>query len=256
MEARTKNTKQYEKSYKKAAYKAFPIKKSTKASNEIVLEKDEKLLYCTCTIVLKNNVKDKIEYKTSSIYLKTFSSDVNGLNEQDFQAFKQEIKSLYESYKYNVKTIHDPHRIQEINQKAQIDNIKNKQLTISYRILNELNQIYEQKYPDNFCMIRFILDACVGKIYLTAEILKQQFKEIDIDYKSGISVFELQKWIEYYYPTRISMFVLDPFLKIFKSHVATTHNSNRVTLMFVVNNAHVYPVHESNMQKSISKAKE
>jgi hypothetical protein len=62
-------------------------------------------------------------------------------------------------------------------------------------------------------------------------------------------------WIIKYYPNNISMFALDPFLKVFKSHITRTYN-NRVILMFVVNNAHVYPIYESNLQHSISKAKE
>ena len=48
---------------------------------------------------------------------------------------------------------------------------------------------------------------------------------------------------------------MDPFMNVFKQYVAPTHHK-KVSLMFIQNNNHVYPILEKNLQNKISKAKE
>ena len=50
-----------------------------------------------------------------------------------------------------------------------------KQLNLSYRILNEINQIDENTYNDNLCMIRYIMISCSNVIKgFTGNLLRNQ----------------------------------------------------------------------------------
>jgi hypothetical protein len=77
--------------------------------------------------------------------------------------------------------------------------------------------------------------------------------ELCIDFEKGVFVQEMKRWILKHYPKKISMFALDPLYKVFDTYIAG--NNVVATLMFIVNNAHVYPIWDSASQKSIAKAK-
>jgi hypothetical protein len=111
----------------------------------------------------------------------------------------------------------------------------------------------EGTYKDNYCILRFILQATAGKIQLTLLQLKQQMTELCIDFEREVSVQEMKRWILKFYPKKISMFAFDSLYKVFDTYIAG--NNVVATLMFIVNNAHVYPIWDSASQKSIAKAK-
>jgi hypothetical protein len=173
-----------------------------------------------CSVLLKSTITGIKKYKTAYEYLFTKESTEKGLTNFDMKILSHMLVQRYQTYDYDLESF-KLKNIRQVDSTTDFEKIKNKRLEMSYRILNELNQI-----------------------------------NIDIDYENSISVYDLYSWIVKYYPNRISMFAMDPFLQVFKSHVATIHNNNRITLMFVVNNAHVYPIYEANLQNQISKAKE
>ena len=124
---------------------------------------------------------------------------------------------------------------------------------LKYRILDKLNGFEEQTYENNMCVARYILQECKGKsnlLTLDEEKLIRQFKYLHFKYTKGISCEQIIQWVQKYHFNTISIHCLDPFLKRFEKHIAS---HCVVSLIFVVNNQHIYPITNDKMKQYISK---
>ena len=72
--------------------------------------------------------------------------------------------------------------------------------------------------------------------------------------ENGVSVEELKAWIVRYYPKTIAMYAIDPLMNVFDTYNTGGKDIN-VTLAFVSNNAHVYPIFDNVQKKIISHTK-
>jgi hypothetical protein len=225
------------------------------ASNKMTLEEGEQILYIESKVQVHDKQLDVKKWLTDYTYLITKTSTADGLTTMDQKILEHMIIDKYESYEYSVEDIEKPPiRIRNIDPNTDFEKLKAKHKALAYKMLEDLNgNMKEGTYKDNYCVLRFILQAIAGKIQLTLPQLKQQMTELCIDFERGVSVQEIKRWILKYYPKKISMFALDPLYRVFDTYIAG--NNVVATLMFIVNNAHVYPIWDAVSQKSIAKAK-
>lgn len=197
-----------------------------------------------------------VQWRTIHITLTSKYHLVHGkLDQRDMETVNKEVMGRFDAYNVEILKILFIH-LREIVTDKKFKNIKNKQKSIAYRFLEELNgQMPEQFYEDNLCVIRFIVNSLTGVRQfsnITIPSVKSQFEELKIDFSNGVSVESMIHWIKTYYPKIISLFAIDPCYNVFKSYVAERAEH---TLMFIVNNGHVYPVYNDAIKKRVAQSK-
>lgn len=172
------------------------------------------------------------------------------LSPEEIIELKKIIEKKYNDYDYEVVSIVPATRIDVISNTGFIE-VKNKQKSLAYKILDDINQDKEKVYNDNLCVPRYLLKSLIhidGFKLLTLNKIKEQFNDINVNVENGVSVEELKAWIIRYYPKTIAMYAIDPLLNIFDNY--SSGKTVLVTLAFVINNGHVYPIFD-NVQKKI-----
>ena len=80
--------------------------------------------------------------------------------------------------------------------------------------------------PNFSCFLRYIINTVGGKDRgfknLNIDRLKEQFTELKIDYTKGLSVNDVQMWIDIFGKNSISLIALDPHRKVFHRKMAHT----------------------------------
>jgi hypothetical protein len=172
------------------------------------------------------------------------------LSPEERDQLEKTIREKYEGYEYDVGDIELATKIDILSNTGFIE-VKNKHKALAYKILDDINQDKEKQYDDPLCVPRYILKSVChidGFKKLTLNQIREQFKKINVNIENGVSVEELKLWIIQYYPKTIAMYAIDPLMNKFDSY--TNSKTVLVTLAFVINNAHVYPIFD-NVQKSI-----
>lgn len=181
------------------------------------------------------------------------------LSKKDIERLHYSIKKKFDEYEIDLIDIGEILNVQRIDN-IRFLNVKNKQQSLAYKVLENINQKTDKRYENNYCVVRYIVDSLgntekgtKGKAYfkkVTFKNLCEQLTKLKIDYKNGVSVSEMEEWIHNYYPTSISMFAVDPLMKVFHKRVAP---KTRGTLCFVINNGHIYPIFNDDIKKDIAK---
>lgn len=126
---------------------------------------------------------------------------------------------------------------------------------LSHQILDTINtdnKRYFQK--DGECVIYFLyneLKDVRGFSHLTIKWIKDQFKNINVNYEKGITTANLIDWIKRFTNGHISLHCLDPRLKRFEKYIGTKKIILK-TLVFCINENHLYPITNDTFKKSIA----
>lgn len=112
--------------------------------------------------------------------------------------------------------------------------------SLGLKFLEELNGMKDNS-TDNNCVINFIIkelsNARDFKKY-TIQRLRQEFNNIGC-HTQKITSDEIIRWVQRYHPKTISVFCIDPIFQVYDKYVCSHHE---VTLTFLNNNGHCYPV--------------
>lgn len=142
-----------------------------------------------------------------------------------------------------------------IIEKKDIKDIINNKKTFGYKFLDDLNGHVEKQMNDNQCVERYLLKMLVGaKHFLKYDriTLRSEFKQLGLNPVNGLSVNQMKSWIQKFHTNKLSMFVLDPLFNVIESHKCGKNVS--VSLMFMINNNHVYPIYNEPMKESIRRS--
>lgn len=137
---------------------------------------------------------------------------------------------------------------------TKLADIKNKDhRALQYRIFpDDLNV---NKTPGQ-CVLDMVVVEMQShfKTYTRVDFIKEMTalaEENEKDFlENGISERHLKAWVKS--QTLVTMFALDPMLRVFDYHVA---KNARVRIMFIVNNGHTYPIRDDAHKKQISDTK-
>jgi hypothetical protein len=132
--------------------------------------------------------------------------------------------------------------------KVLLENIPMKGTKLCYKLLGDIKNI---NVNDGECVLDYILYEAhqTGKFKkLTRYSLVQYFGEKCLTY--GVTTKQIIDWAKYM--GNISVHALNPFLKQFASHI---EKKNDLSLCFIVNNNHCYPIVDKTMKKSIAEKK-
>ncbi len=216
----------------------------------------EKIYIVVVKVQVHNVVTGKTSWNTKSITLATNYPIVKGtFDERDMKKIDKNVRDLYDPYEIEVLQW-IIQSFKEISSTKGFEKVLNRQKSIAYRFLEELNgNLPEQFYEDKLCAIRFIVNSLTDVRtfgMLTIPLVKSQFDALKVDYSNGLSVESMIYWIKTYYPNTLSLFAIDPCYNVFKTYVAERPEH---TLMFVVNNGHIYPIYNDAIKKRVSQTK-
>ena len=195
------------------------------------------------TYKIKNNREATYDYEDSV----TFAERSYGLYT------KRMIWNKVENYLNNHVSVHGSSswRLKKILKwsiipikKRHMENIKMYGTKYMYKLLGDTNQL--NKTPDE-CVIDYLDYELTnnGRFRITRKDLYREFgKNKGITTKQIIDFAKKSK--------KISVFALDPLFEVFNSYVG---EDPRITLVFVVNNNHLYPVLDKELKKQASRTK-
>lgn len=126
--------------------------------------------------------------------------------------------------------------------------------SIGFKILEKVNgDETEVTHDDSLCVLHYLVESLSHITVfrrLTVLALKSQFRFLKVDYEKGVSVNEMLRWIQCFFPKQLAMYAVDPLLKVFEKYNGGPHVV--ATLVFIVNNGHLYPVKNPNFKKSVA----
>lgn len=108
--------------------------------------------------------------------------------------------------------------------------------------------LFEDKNTVNFAEL-FSHVKEEKEIDLKIKLVDQGWKDAD-----PISMATLMKWAKTYYPDKLGVHVLDPLGNSVLSVVVPEKSSESQSLVFMVNNEHVYPILNTTVKKSVVRA--
>ncbi|MFA5151318.1 MAG: hypothetical protein WC554_02035 [Clostridia bacterium] len=116
--------------------------------------------------------------------------------------------------------------------------------------------IDENRY-NNDCVLHFLDDSFKeneGFKKYTFNTIKRQFKEnLHVDTEKGISLSQFDQYIKQFHDNYISYYAFDPLYNIHKYHIA---KYCKLSLAFIVQNHHLYPISDKELKEHIQKTKE
>lgn len=130
-------------------------------------------------------------------------------------------------------------------QRLDLGNVKLRGTKLAYNLLGDLKNI---NINEGQCVLDYILyETCNKDKFkkLTREDLLKFFGTKCIE--SGITTNQIINWAKHM--GNVSVHALNPFLVEFKSHVV---RDAKLSLCFIVNNNHCYPIIDTTMKKSIA----
>lgn len=198
----------------------------------------------------------KEEYITRQFQINSKSNNIS--EEQKEEARREALKGFDIAEIYNMDFLEFGNEFNNDTVKMEtvkLSEIKNGKTSLQYKFLNDVNNIVDSYNNDKKCQLRYIVKSLAGQNlfkHFTMQLLEEQMKKIGIDFTEGVSVKETIKWIKTYYPKVISLYAIDPLYKVFKHYVTS---ASRYSLVFLVNNRHIYPLYNHQLKKFVSKAK-
>ena len=117
---------------------------------------------------------------------------------------------------------------------------------------NDIN--IEQR--DGFCVIDYLHEMIhdkAGYSKLSKVDLIEQFKTLKIDVTSGISLADIMRW-KSEHGKYLNIYACDPFRRIFESSTSANSAHTVATLIFMVNNKHLYPIINQKLNLYINNA--
>ena len=113
----------------------------------------------------------------------------------------------------------------------------------SYKFLENADKV---NVNEGECVIDYILYELAGKHGFKKLNRESLIKEFEGTLVSTNQIIDFAKK-----HNNISIYAIDPLMKVFNQHKAIHHD---YTLCFIVNNNHLYPILDSNTKKSISQS--
>jgi len=124
-------------------------------------------------------------------------------------------------------------------------NLKMKGTKLQYKILGPKNsENFEKRiFEEDMCVLEYILNNLTKDEFpkLNPIVLREQFAEINPDYKDGVTYIELIEWANNFYKNSINVFVFDPFFRLIAKQINTRHHV-KASLHFCINNGHIYAI--------------
>lgn len=158
-----------------------------------------------------------------------------------------------EPYSYEGIERFENHVIRE----RDLSKIKFKRVNLGIKFLEQIQDVSDVSTDNNECVLRYIINRLSGKDNFknfNMKELKQQLKQLRINYDEGLSVQEIIRWIRQYYPKSLSLYAINPLNSVFDKYVAPSGDQTYI-LSFICNNEHIYGIHNEEILKSISKSK-
>ncbi len=146
----------------------------------------------------------------------------------------------------------------DVQRSANLNNVIMQGMPAKYKFLEKLQKFApeENKSVDYLCTVKYILNVLQGEeCFKTYDMLrlKKELKQLNINYETGMTVYEILRWIKYFHPKFISMYAIDPLrYKVFNQYVA---EKAKVVLCFIVNNKHCYGIYNKTIKNQVSKSK-
>jgi len=201
------------------------------------------------------HLEDKPVWKSYVIQLP--SNNKNFGSNNDKKVLNEKIYAIYQTYECEIVQIEPPqsvtllHVIDKFNQKIG-------EKTMAYKLLEDLNGKKEVVVKDKLCVLRYIVERCTDRPrfkYFNMKVLKEQLTKINVNFLTGVTMKEFELWITTFYPNLISFYALDPTLRVFHQYNDGYINGDRNTLVFIINNSHLYPVTNDEMIQTVVKSK-
>lgn len=124
-----------------------------------------------------------------------------------------------------------------------MNDLKMKGIPLTSMLLESFNDIkIKQRY--GHCVTDYtheMIHDKPGYAKLSKDNLVEQFKLLGIDNLNGISSQEFMKW-KAEYGKYLNVYICDPFKRIFNSSMSINSAHTVATLIFMVNNGHLYPI--------------
>lgn len=124
-------------------------------------------------------------------------------------------------------------------------------MPLHMKLLDEVNIEREKIDNNGLCAIQHILDSIVNvngfQKYSMDQIINE-FNALGCNPADGISVDDIEMWIEKYGKSRLSYIAIDPF-GIGRRHYKAS--DSRFCIVFFVADAHIYGVHLENQKQAI-----
>ena len=133
-----------------------------------------------------------------------------------------------------------------------LNTVKLKQTSLAYKMLGDLTNV--NKNPGQ-CVLDYILHETQNTPRfktITRPALIKFFGENCQE--EGISTQQIIDWAKH--KQYVKVIALDPFLKVFEEFVPVMNSHTCLSLVFIVNNEHCYPILDQDMKRKISRAKQ
>lgn len=194
-----------------------------------------------------NNVKEKnVSNSMNSIIVRTSKKGnelKKFLEKKIFDDVNKWLGDKAEQYEWkNVERIGTP--TLQTYQILEKKDLKKKQLGLlsySYPYLKEADILFNN---NENCVVNYLWYELQGKKYFK----KLQKEDIKKYFENDTSFLQIEKFVMEY--GHISMVAINPLNQVFKKYQA---DDSVITLTFLINNAHIYPVLNSDIKKSVNK---